>query len=133
MSKNNDTKSLLETALTALVFTASVILQAKMMSDTDTSTNRSNENHNTVYHMYMTPIVGPESAKDFAIVSAKLREAEREPDSFGKYNLAKNAADFAEDKDDYIKVYTIGELEKIANGCKNRYWRRRILEQIDEL
>ena len=125
-------KSMLETALTALVFTATSI----MIQET---TNNHREHHREsgndtfyTYNMYAT-VTSPETAKDMAVLSVKLREAKAETNYFTKCCLAKEAARFAKGKDTTVQVYVIKELGEMASECDDWFYRNQILGLIDYL
>ena len=135
MSKNNDTNksNLLETVMYAVALGTVIVTQMMSTTNTDNRSDRTNEIKENMIHIYTTPIVDPKSAKDYAKVSAKVQEAEKEADDYWRSSIARDIAEFARDKDDCVKVHAINELTKIANNTKDWYWRRRIMEQIDEI
>lgn len=125
-------KSMLETALTALVFTAtSIMIQETTNNHREHHRESSNDTFYT-YNMYAT-VTSPETAKDMAVLSVKLREAKAETNDFTKCCLAKEAARFAKGKDTSVQVYVIKELGEMASECDDWFYRNQILGLIDYL
>lgn len=134
MSNNNTNKSnMWETVMYAVTLGTVIITQMMSATNTDNKSDKTNEIRENVYHIHTTPFVDPKSAKDYAKVSAKVQEAEKETDDYWRSSIASDIAEFAKDKDDYVKTYAITELTKIANNTKDWFWRRSILDKIDEI
>lgn len=134
MSNNNTNKSnIWETVMYAVTLGTVIITQAMAASNSEKKSDNTNEIRENVYHIHTTPFVDPKYAKDYAKVSAKIQEAQRETDEYWKAQIARDISLFVRNKDDYVKAYAVTELSKIANNTKDWFWRRAIMEQIDEI
>ena len=130
MRKNySASKSVLETALTALVFTATSIMIQGTTNDNSKHHGKTRNDTAYTYNMYV-PVTSPETAKDLAVLSVKLREAKTEEIEFVKFCLAQEATRYAKGKDTYIQAYVIKELGEIADGC-DWFYKNKILRLID--
>ena len=127
MRKNyRASKSMLETALTALVFTATSIM---IQGTTNDNSKHHGKSSNDTTYMYV-PVTSPETAKDLAVLTVKLREAKTEENEFVKFCLAQEATRYAKGKDSYIQAYVIKELGEIADEC-DWFYKNKILRLID--
>ena len=75
----------------------------------------------------------PKTAKELAIVDAKISEAKTQTDDFWRSDLASKVARYAKDKNDTVKQHAIEGLVEVMNGTNDWFWRSQIMRSIDRL
>lgn len=132
MSNNTNKSNLLETVL----YVASILPMLVVTKQTSVNQNKKSDRHEfkeNAYPIHATPFTDPKSAKDYAKLAAKLQEADRETDDYWRARQVEDIAESLEDKNDCIKAYAITELTRIACNTDDDYWRRRMLDAIDNI